>query len=328
MSQVVRKFSRREVLGVAAASLAAPALVRAQSGAYPNKPVKIIVPFSAGSGTDILARVSAEQLQKTTGQAFIVENQQGGDGVIGTGNVVRAAPDGYTIGFIPGSPIVMNPALMQLPYDPQKDLIPISNMATLSFVLVVNSDLPVKNVQELVAMAKARAGKMNYAAGSTVVHLAGELFKYATGIDIQAIPYRGTAPQVTAVLAKEVEMTFDPFLGIQHVKNGRLRALAVTAPKRSSLLPDVPTMQEAGLRDYAVETWVGVFAPAKTPRPIIDLLQREMIRISGLPEVRERLASLSYDPVGSTSDQFAAQIVNDTARWAKTVKDTNFKVNK
>lgn len=328
MSKPVRQFTRREVLGVAAASLAAPALVGAQSGGYPNRPVKIIVPFSPGSGTDILARVSAEQLQKSTGQPFIVENQQGADGAIGTGNVVRAAPDGYTIGFIPGSPIVMNPALMQLPYDPQKDLIPISNMATLSFVLLVNSDLPVKSVQDLVATAKARPGKMNYASGSTVVHLAGELFKYATGTDIQAIPYRGTAPQVTALLAKEVDLTFDPFLGIQHVRSGRLRALAVTAPKRSSLLPDVPTMQEAGLKDYAVETWVGVFAPAKTPRPIVDLLQREMIRIAGLPEVRERLASLSYDPVGSSSEQFAAQIVADTARWAKTVKDTNFKVNK
>lgn len=328
MSKPVRQFTRREILGVAAASLAAPALVGAQPGGYPNRPVKIIVPFSPGSGTDILARVSAEQLQKSTGQPFIVENQQGADGAIGTGNVVRAAPDGYTIGFIPGSPIVMNPALMQLPYDPQKDLIPISNMATLSFVLLVNSDLPVKSVQDLVATAKARPGKMNYASGSTVVHLAGELFKYATGTDIQAIPYRGTAPQVTALLAKEVDLTFDPFLGIQHVRSGRLRALAVTAPKRSSLLPDVPTMQEAGLKDYAVETWVGVFAPAKTPRPIIDLLQREMIRIAGLPEVRERLASLSYDPVGSTSEQFAAQIVADTARWAKTVKDTNFKVNK
>ena len=297
--------------------------------AFPAKTVRIIVPFPAGQATDILARMMADQLTRALGQQVIAENRPGAGGQIGADVAAKATPDGYTLLMVTISTHGISPALYpKLPYDPQKDLIPISNMATLSFVLLVNSDLPVKSVQDLVATAKARPGKMNYASGSTVVHLAGELFKYATGTDIQAIPYRGTAPQVTALLAKEVDLTFDPFLGIQHVRSGRLRALAVTAPKRSSLLPDVPTMQEAGLKDYAVETWVGVFAPAKTPRPIVDLLQREMIRIAGLPEVRERLASLSYDPVGSTSEQFAAQIVADTARWAKTVKDTNFKVNK
>jgi tripartite-type tricarboxylate transporter receptor subunit TctC len=300
----------------------------AQGGSYPNRPVRIIVPFSIGSGTDIVARIAAEQLGRSTGQPFIVDNRQAADGIVGSDNVAKAAPDGYLLGVIPASPIVMNPALYKLPFDPIKDFTPVSNMASLAFVLTVSPTLPVRNVQELVAYAKANPGKLNYAAGSTVVHLAGEWFKYATGTDIVAIPYKGTAPQVTAVLANEVAMTFDPFLGFAHVKAGRLRPLAITSPKRSSLLPDVPTLQEAGLKDYVVETWIGMFAPAGTPKPIVDLLQKELIRIVALPEVKERLAGLSYEPVGSTSEQFGAQIAADTARWAKTVKDTNFKVTK
>lgn len=326
---IPKRDSRRLFLSLAiCVPLCVPLIAAAQAGGYPNRTVRIIVPFSAGSGTDILARVAAEQLSKSLGQAFIVENRQGADGAIGSDNVAKAEPDGYTLGFIPGSPIVMNPALMKLTFDPIKDLIPVSNMASLGFVLTVSPNLPAKNVQELIALAKSKPGKLNYAAGSTVVHLAGELFKYATSTDIAAIPYKGTAPQVTAVLANEVDMTFDPYLGIAHVKAGKLRPLAVTSSKRSSLLPDVPTLQELGLKDYVVETWIGMFAPAGTPKPIIDLLQKEMIRIVALPEVKERLAGLSYDPVGSTSEQFAAQIAADTARWAKTVKDTNFKVTK
>jgi tripartite-type tricarboxylate transporter receptor subunit TctC len=308
--------------------LGVPLAAAAQAGGYPNRPVRIIVPFTPGSGTDIVARIAAEHLSKSTGHAFVVENRQGADGALGSDNVAKAAPDGYLLGVIPASPIVMNPALYKLPFDPIKDLAPVSNMANLGFVLTVSPSLPVRNVEDLVAHAKANPGKLNYAAGSTVVHLAGELFKFATGTDIVAIPYKGTAPQVTAVLANEVAMTFDPFLGFSHVKAGKLRPIAVTSSKRSSLLPDVPTLQEAGLKDYVVETWIGLFAPAGTPRPIVALLQEEAIRIVALPEVKERLAGLSYEPVGSTSEQFAAQIRADTAMWAKTVKDTNFKVTK
>jgi tripartite-type tricarboxylate transporter receptor subunit TctC len=322
-------MERRRFLAIAAClALAAPLTAAAQAGGYPNKPVRIIVPFSPGSGTDIVARIAAEHLGRTTGHAFVVENRQGADGVLGSDNIAKATPDGYLLGVIPASPIVMNPALYKLPFDPQKDLVAVSSMASLGFVLTVNPDLPVKSVKELVAHAKANPGKLNYAAGSTVVHLAGELFKYATGTDIVAIPYKGTAPQVTAVLANEVSMTFDPFLGFAHVRSGKLRPIAVTSAKRSSLLPDVPTLQEAGLKDFVVETWIGMFAPAGTPKPIVEFLQKELIRIVALPDVKERLAGLSYEPVGSTSEQFSAQIAVDTARWAKTVKDTNFKVTK
>lgn len=315
-------------LAAAAAFCTAPFMASAQP-AWPARPVKIIVPFSAGSGTDILARMVSEHLTRSLGQAFIVDNKQGADGILGTDLVAKATPDGYTLGFIPSSPIVMNPALYaKLPFDPIKDLIPVSNMAMVGCVLGVQPELPVKNVQELVAHLKANPGKLNYAAGSTFTHLAGEMFKYISGTSIQAIPYKGTAPQVTAMLGKEVDIIFDPFLGVQHIKAGKIRPLAVTSSRRSSVFPDLPTLAEAGLKDYQVETWIAMFAPPGTPKPIVDQLHNEMIRIIALPEVRARLADLSYEPVSETQEQFSRRIVADTARWAKTVKDANFQVNK
>ena len=295
---------------------------------YPSKPVRIIVPFSAGSGTDIVARLFGEHMTRLTGQGFVVDNRQGADGIIGAEMIAKAAPDGYTLGVVPASPMTMNPALYPLPYDPVKNFVAVANFASLGFVLAVNPSVPAKNVQELIAYAKANPGKLNYAAGSTVVHIAGEWFKIATGTNIVAIPYKGTAPQVTAVLANEVGMTFDPYLGVAHMKAGRIRPLAVTSAKRSSALPDVPTLDESGVKGLVVETWIGLFAPAATPRPVIDLLQREAVRMVGLPEIRERLAGLSYEPVGSTGEQFSAQIAADIGRWAKMVKETGFKVTK
>jgi tripartite-type tricarboxylate transporter receptor subunit TctC len=322
----------RILLPLAAAAAAAlgalPRAARAQA-AWPNRPVKIIVPFSSGSGTDILARIVAEHLGKSLGQGFVVDNRQGADGILGTDMITKAAPDGYTLGFIPSSPIVMNPALYaKLPFDPIRDLIPVANMAMVGCVLGVQPELPVKNVPELIAYAKANPGKLNYAAGSTFTHLAGEMFKYLSGTNIVAIPYKGTAPQVTAMLGKEVEIIFDPFLGVQHFKSGKIRPLAVTSSRRSGVFPDLPTLQEAGLKDYQVETWIAMFAPAGTPKAIVDTLHNEMTRITSLPEVRARLADLSYEPVIESQDQFSRRIVADTARWAKTVKDANFQVNK
>jgi tripartite-type tricarboxylate transporter receptor subunit TctC len=295
---------------------------------YPNRPVRIIVPFSAGSGTDILARLVAERLTKSLGQSFVVENKQGADGILGTDQIAKSAPDGYILGMVPSSPIVMNPALYKLPFDPIKDLIPVVVMANLSCVLGVQPNLPIKNVQELIAYAKANPDKLNYAAGSTFTHLAGEMFKFIGGVNMTAIPYKGTAPQVTAFLGNEIEVIFDPFLAVQHIKNGRIRPLAVTAAKRSSVFPDLPTLQEAGLKDYVVETWVAMFAPPGTPKAIVDLLHSEVNKITASPEVRARLADMSYDPIIESQDQFTKRISADTARWAKTVKDSKFQVTK
>lgn len=297
-------------------------------GNYPNRPVRIIVPFSAGSGTDILARMVAERLTKTLGQSFVVENKQGADGILGTDQIAKSAPDGYILGMVPSSPIVMNPALYKLPFDPIKDLTPVVVMANLSCVVGVQPNLPIKNVQELIAYAKANPDKLNYAAGSTFTHLAGEMFKYIAGVNMTAIPYKGTAPQVTAFLGNEIEVIFDPFLGVQHIKSGRIRPLAVTAAKRSGVFPDLPTLQEAGLKDYVVETWVAMFAPPGTPKAIVDLLHSEVNKITASPDLRARLADLSYDPIIESQDQFSKRIVADTARWAKTVKDSKFQVSK
>ncbi len=324
---------RRDALQTALALTAGglvPRWAGAQTPGWPTRLVKFIVPFSAGSGTDILARILAENLQKSTGQPFIVENKQGADGIVGTEQVVRATPDGYTFGVIPSSPIVMNPALykQQMRFDPQKDLVPVANIASVSCVLGVQPDMPVNSVAELIAYAKARPGKLNYAAGSTFTHLAGEMFKYLSGTDIVAIPYKGTAPQVTAMLGKEVQVIFDPFLGVDHFRAGKIRPLAVTGSRRSSVFPELPTLAEAGLKDYQVETWIGVFAPVGTPAPIVEQLHREVTRVFSAPEARERLAKLSYDSLLDTPEQMARRIVADTARWARTVKDSNFEVNK
>jgi tripartite-type tricarboxylate transporter receptor subunit TctC len=270
----------------------------------------------------------AERLTKSLGQSFVVENKQGADGILGTDQIAKSAPDGYILGMVPSSPIVMNPALYKLPFDPIKDLVPVVVMANLSCVLGVQPNLPIKNVQDLIAYAKANPDKLNYAAGSTFTHLAGEMFKYIAGVNMTAIPYKGTAPQVTAFLGNEIEVIFDPFLGVQHVKSGRIRPLAVTAAKRSGVFPDLPTLQEAGLKDYVVETWVAMFAPPGTPKAIVDLLHAEVNKITASPDVRARLADMSYDPIIESQEQFSKRILADTARWGKTVKDSKFQVNK
>lgn len=313
---------------VTAFALLAVPLAGTAQDRYPSKPVRIIVPFSAGSGTDIVARLYAEHMTKLTGHGFVVDNRQGADGIVGSEVIAKAAPDGYTLGVVPASPMTMNPALYSLPYDPRKDFIPVANFASLGFVLVVNPSVPAKTVQELIAHAKANPGKLNYAAGSTVVHIAGEWFKIATGTDIVAIPYKGTAPQVTAVLANEVSMTFDPYLGISHVRAGKMRPIAVTSSKRSSGLPEVPTLEEAGIKGLVVETWIGLFAPAGTSKAVVDMLQGEAVRMIGLPATRERMAGLSYEPSGMTTEAFARLIDADIQRWAKMVKETGFKVTK
>lgn len=311
---------------VALLPLAAPA--QAQHD-WPVRPVRIIVPFSPGSGTDVLARMAAERLTKSLGQSFVVENKLGADGIVGTELVAKAPGDGYTLGFIPSSPVAMNPALYKLPYDPQKDLVPVFNMASVGLVLAVQPSLPVTNVKEFVAYAKANPGKLNYAAGSTFMHLAGELFKVTTGTHIVAIPYKGGGPaQVPAMLGNEVEVVFDPFLATQHMKSGRIRPLAVTSSRRAGVMPDLPTLQEEGLKDYVVETWVALFAPAGTPRAVVDLLHAEMAKINASPEVRARLLAISYDPIDETQEQFARRIVSDTARWARIVRETHIQVTK
>ncbi|HEV7913851.1 MAG TPA: tripartite tricarboxylate transporter substrate binding protein [Albitalea sp.] len=315
-------IQRRHVLMLAGALAPLPAL----ADTWPSKPIRLVVPFPPGGATDVVARLFSERLATALGQPVVLDNRAGANGMIGTDAVAKAAPDGYTLLMTTGGAQTVSPSLYKMPYDSIKDLAAISQVATLDAMLVVHPSVPAKNVQELIALAKAQPGKLNYAAGSALIHLIGEIFKLTTGTDIMMIPYKGTGPQLSAVLAGETTMTVDPFTAVQHVKTGKLRALAVLSRKRSSLLPDVPTMQEAGVSGVELDAWAGLMAPTGTPAAIIKRLHAEVTKIVAMPDVRERLATLNYEPVGSTPEQFSRLIAADTAKWAKAVKATNFKV--
>ncbi|WP_409450619.1 tripartite tricarboxylate transporter substrate binding protein [Aquabacterium sp. J223] len=317
---------RRLVLLAGANAAAALSPLPAWSDTWPSKPIRMIVPFAPGGATDVVARLVAERLSVALGQPVALDNRAGANGIIGTDAVAKSAPDGYTLLMTTGGAQTVSPSLYPLPYDSIKDLAPISMVATLGTMIVVHPSVPAKTLQEFIALAKANPGKYNYATGSSLINLVGETFKLATGTDIVAIPYKGTAPQLSAVLAGEAAMTIDPFTAVQHVKSGKLRALAVLSPKRSSLLPEVPTLQEAGVSGVELDAWAGMLAPAGTPAPVIRRLHAEITKIVATPDFRERLAALNYEPAGTTPEQFMQLIVADTAKWAKAVKATNFKV--
>lgn len=317
---------RRLVLLAGATAAAALSPLPAWSDTWPAKPIRMIVPFAPGGATDVVARLVSERLAAALGQPVVIDNRAGANGIIGTDAVAKATPDGYTLLMTTGGAQTVSPSLYPLPYDSIKDLAPISMVATLGTMIVVHPSVPAKTLQEFIALAKANPGKYNYATGSSLINLVGETFKLVTGTDIVAIPYKGTGPQLSAVLAGEASMTIDPFTAVQHVKSGKLRALAVLSPKRSALLPDVPTLQEAGVSGVELDAWAGMLAPAGTPAPVIKRLHAEITKIVALPDFRERLAALNYEPAGTTPEQFAQLIVADTAKWAKAVKATNFKV--
>lgn len=298
----------------------------AWSDAYPSKPIRLVIPFSSGGATDVVARIVAQKLTEALKQSVVVDSRPGANGIIGTDIVAKAAPDGYTLLASVASAHTLNPSIYKLPYDPLKDFAAVSLVANLPIMVVAHPSLPAKTIQEFVALAKSKPGQINFSSGTSLIQLTGELFKSATGTNIVAIPYKGTGPQLTAVLAGEVSLTFDPFTALSQVKAGKLRALAILAPKRSALLPDVPTLDEVGVRGVDVASWVGILAPAGTPNEIVNRLQGEIAKIVAMPDVKERFASISYEPVGSTPEQFANLIRVEVAKWAKVVKETNFKV--
>jgi len=294
--------------------------------AYPSKPIRLVIPFSSGGATDVVARIVAQKLTEVLKQSVVVDSRPGANGIIGTDIVAKAAPDGYTLLASVASAHTLNPSIYKLPYDPLKDFAAVSLVANLPIMVVAHPSLPAKTIQEFIALAKSKPGQINFSSGTSLIQLTGELFKSATGTNIVAIPYKGTGPQLTALLAGEVSLTFDPFTALSQVKAGKLRALAILAPKRSALLPDVPTLDEVGVRGVDVASWVGILAPAGTPNEIVNRLQGEIAKIVAMPDVKERFASISYEPVGSTPEQFANLIRVEVAKWAKVVKETNFKV--
>jgi tripartite-type tricarboxylate transporter receptor subunit TctC len=308
-----------------AAALALPLVAHAQSSRveYPVRPVRVVVGFPAGGPSDILARLVAQKLGEATGQQFIVDNRGGASGMIGAELVAKAPPDGYTLLVVPATHAV-NPSLYRkLPFDTTRDFAPVSLVAEGPFILVVHPSLPAKSVQELIALARRRPGELNYASAGVggLPHLAGELFKSTAGIRMNHIPYKGAAPATIDLVAGHVTIMFNNMLSaVPHVKGGRLRALGVTTMKRSSAVPDVPTIAEAGVKGYEVSGWYGVLGPAGLSADVLDRLNGAVNRGMRQPEVVKRLAGEGVDAVGSTPEDFGARIRREMTKWSAVVK--------
>ena len=296
---------------------------------YPNRPVKLIVPFPPAGATDIVGRIVAQKLGEQMGQSVVVENKPGAGGSIGSDLVAKSAADGYTLLMATSSTHSIGPVLQKLPYDPLKDFAPITHVAYVPNVLVVSPVLPVTSVQELIAYAKARPGQLNFASSGvgTIVHLNGELFKMLAGVDLVHVPYKGTALSIPDVANGSVAMLFDSLASVQpHIKSGRVRPIAVNAQKRSALLPEVPTLAEAGMPAFDRYTWFGMFAPAGTPRDIVARVNAEVATALKAPDLLERFAAAGAEAVGSTPEQFVERIKSDAAKWAEVIKAANVKV--
>lgn len=312
--------------GVAgAAALAATLLpVAAFAQTYPDRPVRLIVPYAPGGSADIVARLISDEWGKALGKPLVVENKAGAGGNVGVAEVAKAAGDGYTIGLQTVS-LAINPALTpKMPYDTLKDLAPIGMVASSQHVLVVNEQVPAKTVKELIALAKSRPGKLSYASAGTgsTFHMSAELFKAVAGVSIVHIPYRGGGPALSDTIGGQVEMSFPVLSAAQgHVQSGKLRALGVTGPKRSPLMPDVPTIAEAGVPGYSFETWFMVFAPAATPRPVIDKLNATLHAVLSAQTVKDRMAKEGFEATPSTAAQARARLEKELPQWAKLVKE-------
>ena len=294
---------------------------------YPNKPIRWLIPFSAGGPTDVLARAIAPKLGESLGVAVLVENRVGAGGSLAMDAVAKAAPDGYTIGMGHTGTQAINPHLYaKLPYDPLKDFAPITPVVSYVNVLVVNPNVPAKTVAELVAYAKANPGKANFASGGNGAtnHLSGELLKALTGAPMVHVPYKGSATALTDVIAGNATCMFDILVtSLPQIRAGKVRPLAITSSKRSPYAPDIPTMKEAGVTGYdeaGSDLWFGVFAPAGTPKPVVDRLHAELVKALATPEVSERIRAQAYDTWTLAPEEFAAFLRTDHAKWGKVVK--------
>ncbi|TRZ96832.1 MAG: tripartite tricarboxylate transporter substrate binding protein [Rhodocyclaceae bacterium] len=298
---------------------------------YPNKPVRMVVPFPPGGTTDILARAVGQKLSESWGQQVVIDNRPGAGGNIGTDIVAKSPADGYTLlmGTV-GTHSINASLYAKLPFDPIKDFTPVTLVASVPNVLVVNATVDAKSVKELIALAKSKPGQLAFASSGngTSIHLAGELFKSMTGVAMLHIPYKGSAPAIAELLGGQTNMMFDNLpSAMPHIKSGRLRALAVTSVRRSPALPDVPTIAETGISGYEASSWFGVLAPAGTPKDIVARIQVDIAKALNAPEIKERLSGQGAEPVGNTPEQFAEHIKAESAKWAKVVKDSGAKVD-
>jgi tripartite-type tricarboxylate transporter receptor subunit TctC len=295
---------------------------------YPSKPIHVVVGFPPGGGNDIIARLVGAKMQEAWGQPVVIENKPGANSIIAAEFVAKSASDGYTLLVNATGGMSVNPVLYaKLPYDSLKDFVPISMVGSFPLVLVVNPSVPAKSVGELVAYAKANPGKLNYSAGSTAFQVATEMFKQMTGTDIKHIPYKGSAASITAVISGDVQMTIvdSPPL-MPQLTSGRVRALAVTTAKRAAAMPELPAIAES-VPGYEMALWIGMFAPAGTPRDVTAKLTAEVVRIVGLPDIRERLAGMGVEPLGNSSEETAEWIRREIARYGPVVKAAGIKAD-
>jgi tripartite-type tricarboxylate transporter receptor subunit TctC len=318
------RLSRRQLAACAAVAALAFSGTSATAADYPDHPVKVIVPFAAGGPTDVMARLLTQKLSESLKQQFYVEDHGGAGGNIGMAMAARAAPDGYTV-LVASSSFMVNPSLYASPpYDPFKDFEPVTRAAATPNIVVVHPSIPAKTIKELIDLVKANPGKYSFAnAGlGTTPHLASELLKLTFHLDATSIPFTGSGPEIQSVLANQTPIAFSTFPPVvSQVVGGNLRALAITAARRSKALPDVPTMVESGIAGQESETMQGIFVPAGTPKPIVDLLNREIVKAMQLPDVQAKCAELGFDVVADSPSDFAVYIKSDVEKWAKVIKD-------
>ncbi len=328
MKPVIARAGRRIARLFLAAAFTLPTLALAQ--AYPAKPVRWIIPYAAGGSADTRARQIVPHLAEMWGQPIVVETKPGAGGVLGTDSVAKAAPDGYTMGMGNFAPLAVNPSLLKgLPYDPLRDFAPVILLERGPLVLMVNPSLPVKSVKDLIALAKQKPG-MSFASSGNggAHHLSGEMFKAMTGIDIQHVPYKGGAPAATDLMGGHVSMMFElMYAALPAIKGGKLRALAVTSSERLPVLPDVPTMAEAGVPGFESSNWQGVIMPAGTPRDIVAKANAAINKILAMPEVKNIILSQGNQAGGGTPEEFAALIRAEIPKWGKVVKDAHIQAD-
>jgi len=318
------------IYGLAAGMTGAMLCAGAGAQAYPTKPIRLIVPYAPGGGVDIVARALAQELTRRVGQQVIVDNRTGAGGNIGSDVVAKATPDGYTL-LIASPANAINPSLYaKMPFDPMRDLVPVALIATTPAVLLASPALPVKTIKELVALAKAKPGSLNFGSGGsgTTEHLAGEMLNAQAGIKMQHVPYKGGAAVLPDLISGQVSIFFvnQPF-ALPYIKAGTVKALGVASDERSVALPDVPTIAEGGFADFRVSVWYGIMAPAGTPKEIVAKLNREIVAALAAPEMRDRLLAMSLKPLPGTSADFATFFADEMSRWARVVKTSGAKAD-
>ncbi len=319
------------LVGLFAAIACLPFVPTASAQSYPTKAIRFIVPFPPGGGNDILARELAQSVSEPLGVPIVVDNKPGASTIIGTELAAKASPDGYSIFMGNNSTLTINPSLFQkLPYDPVKDFSPVSLLASAPFLLLVHPSVPAKSVNELIALARAKPGRLNFGSAGTgiVTHLAGEMLKSMARIEMVHVPYKGAGPALTDLIGGQIDLVFNNVLSaLPHVRSARLRALAVTSRERSNVLPDLPTVAESGLSGYEATVWYAVLVPARTPQDAVNRLNAEFVKAVSSPKVRNRLTADGASVIGSQPDALATAIQSDLVRWARVIKQAGLKLD-